>query len=315
MASITLRHFWALLGMPKTPTERARNWCFTLNNYTDEDKEKIAHPWEWLKYVAYSHEVGEQEGTPHLQGFICCWEKCSLVKVKRMVPRAHLEPMAGSLLHNDSYCSKQDKLIEIGERPMQGRRSDIIGFKRKIDAGETPVQIAEEEPHFGAYVKYHAGLEKYAHHVQGKRIKSDRTMPKVYIRYGESGTGKTKWLDDTFGTTGWARMPNPTGNWWITPTVSSADTVLIDDVGPSKIPKVEEFLEWTDRYPLEFNAKGGFLWWKPKNIVFTSNYSYKQWWPKISDEHLAAVERRLFRVEIVYKDRTEVEFARENGSI
>lgn len=100
-------------------------------------------------------------------------------------------------------------------------------------------------------------------------------------------------------------MPNPTGSWWITPTVSAADTVLIDDVGPTKIPKVEEFLEWTDRYPVEFNSKGGHLWWKPKNIVITSNCSWRQWWPKLTTVHEAAIERRITRVDLVYKDMPE----------
>lgn len=286
---------------------KARNWCFTLNNYTEEDAQRIARPYEWVKYVAYSREVAPTTGTPHFQGFLCCWEPQRLSAIKLYLPRAHLEVMHGRLIDNDRYCTKQgtQELIELGERPMQGMRSDLIGFKRRIDRGEEPVQIAEDEPHFGAYVKYHTGMEKYAHHVRAKKIRFDREMPRVYIRIGDSGSGKTKWLDDEFGKGNWARMPNPTSSYWITPTVSRADTVLVDDVGPAKVPKVEEFLEWTDRYPIEFNSKGGHLWWKPKNIVFTSNIHWISWWPKLTDAHKAAVERRIHAVALVYKDEPE----------
>lgn len=56
-----------------------RNWCFTLNNYTDEevlcipdhiDQEFGAeHKPNALTYLAVSEEVGRR-GTPHLQGFL-----------------------------------------------------------------------------------------------------------------------------------------------------------------------------------------------------------------------------------------------------
>lgn len=285
---------------PENPS--SRNWVFTINNPEENDEARLAKPYEWVKYAAYAHEVGEQ-GTPHLQGYLCSWEPVKMAKIKQYLPRAHLEVMYGRLQDNDAYCSKQNELVEIGERPMQGRRSDIIGFKRKIDLGEQPVEIAEEEPHFNAYVKYHAGLEKYSHHVRGKKMRCDREKPKVYIRVGDSGSGKTRWLDDEFGPGNWARMPNPTSSWFITPTVSHSSTVLVDDVGPQKVPKVEEFLEWTDRYPIEFNAKGGHLWWKPKNIVFTSNVGWSEWWPKLTDAHREAIGRRIFRIDLVFKDR------------
>lgn len=282
---------------------RSRGWVFTLNNYTADDEGRIARPYEWVKYIAYSKEVAPTTGTPHLQGFLVSWEKTSMRRVAQYLPRAHLEVMHGRLIDSVNYCTKRDtqELIEFGERPMQGMRSDLIGFKRKIDAGMDPVEVGMEEPHFGTYVKYHAGMEKYAHAVRGVSIKMDRTMPKVYIRIGDSGSGKTRWLDDEFGAGNWARMPNATSSYWITPTVSRADTVLVDDVGPAKVPKVEEFLEWTDRYPIEFNSKGGHLWWKPKNIVFTSNVHWISWWPKLTDAHKAAVERRIHAVALVFK--------------
>lgn len=59
---------------------QSTNWVFTLNNYTDDEVIKIGglifdeKPWDHnsskVRAVAYAHEVGEKEGTPHLQGFL-----------------------------------------------------------------------------------------------------------------------------------------------------------------------------------------------------------------------------------------------------
>lgn len=293
---------------------RSRFWVFTLNNYErEEDGEQVDDqvvlrqicPRD-VRYIIWGREVGEQ-GTPHLQGFVATYGQVQMTWLKtRGFGRAHLEIVNGPLHSAIEYCKKQGDFEEFGEFVTQGARTDIGDFKRRIEDLEPPAEIGEEPEHFFTYVRYHAGLEKYAHHVHGKRVRTDRTMPKVYIRIGDSGSGKTKWLDNEFGLGGWARMPNPTSSWWIIPTVSRASTVLIDDVGPSKVPKIEEFLEWTDRYPLEFNSKGGFLWWKPQNIVFTSNVHYLSWWKDLADHHKAAVERRIYRIDLVYKDQEEI---------
>jgi len=217
-----------------------------------------------------------------------------------------MEAMLGSFRANAGYCSKEATLTEFGTKPEEnGVKTSLLGFKRKIDAGERVTTIAEEETMFPIYTQYKNGLEAYEHHITGKRVRLDRTMPKVYIRIGDSGSGKTRWLDEQFGLDGWARMPNPTSSWWITRTVANSRVVLIDDVGPAKVPKVEEFLEWTDRYPVEFNTKGSFLWWKPEVIVITSNCMPTEWWPNMMESHKDAVMRRIYQIVAVFKGRPE----------
>lgn len=47
-----------------------RAWCFTLNNFTEEEYDDVC---EWLesetKYAIVAVEFGEQNQNPHLQGY------------------------------------------------------------------------------------------------------------------------------------------------------------------------------------------------------------------------------------------------------
>jgi hypothetical protein len=298
-------------------TAKSRSWIGTLwlhmvHTCLEETMKNLTDTGR-IRFIAYGAEVCPNTGHLHYQMYLTMYDPCRMSTLIRYFGQGHhFNPMYGTLKHNETYCSKESTLIKLGDEPKQGERNDIIGFKRKLDMGEDPLVVAEEDLHFNSYVKYHAGMEKYSHHVRAKKIRLDREMPKVYIRVGDTGSGKTKWLDEQFGLDGWARMPNPTSSWWITPVVSRSDTVLIDDVSSEKVPKVVEFLEWTDRYPIEFNSKGSFLWWKPKNIVLTSNVPWTEWWPKISAAHKEAVERRIYCISLVYKDQP-VEHFYPNG--
>ena len=58
---------------------QSKYWCFTLNNYTDEDVDGV-DAWEY-DYVIFGKEVGDN-GTPHLQGYVECKTKKRLTWLK-----------------------------------------------------------------------------------------------------------------------------------------------------------------------------------------------------------------------------------------
>ena len=101
-------------------------------------------------------------------------------------------------------------------------------------------------------------------------------------------------------------MPDNTGKWF--DGCQHSDIVLFDDVEIDQIPPISQFLRLTDRYAIEVPVKGGFIWWKPKIIVFTSNLPWEQWWRTLNVEHKRAVQRRLFCVTRVFKDHEIIEY-------
>lgn len=283
--------------MPDQSTLKARNWTFTLNNYTPRDIERLAKPYDEVKYVAYSHEVAPTTGTPHLQGFVCMWEPCRLKFFEKYIPRGHMQVMHGRLLDNERYCSKSSELIEIGERPAQGRRTDLISVKRKLEEGVRPMELAEEENFFPHIAKYDKFFHKYAEHIRAKRLKADRDMPEVYIRIGDAGTGKTRWCDEHFGIGNWVFAPDNKGQWF--DGCDNSDVVVFDDVEAGQIPPLSLWKRLTDRYPMQVPIKGGFITWKPRAIIFTSNYPPSEWWPNLSEFDKNAIERRATEITVV----------------
>jgi len=92
--------------------KRSRGWCFTLNNYTEEEFKKMSdgdHIKNLEKWII-GKEVGES-GTKHLQGYYYFKNARALKKMKEIDARAHWETAKGSPKQNLDYCSKDGDYI------------------------------------------------------------------------------------------------------------------------------------------------------------------------------------------------------------
>lgn len=91
----------------------AIRWCFTLNNWTEEELSSIVPicKTECSKYII-GKEVGE-EGTPHLQGFLKFKNK-KRPKGLFNTNRIHWEKAKGTDKQNFDYCSKEGNFFFLG---------------------------------------------------------------------------------------------------------------------------------------------------------------------------------------------------------
>lgn len=103
----------------------AKAWCFTLNNYSENERGALVQRFSDLDdkyYFIVGCEIGAQ-GTPHLQGYI---EK----KVGRFRPlpcfevlrdgknAMHFERAKGNRKQNYNYCSKDGDFITNIDKPV-----------------------------------------------------------------------------------------------------------------------------------------------------------------------------------------------------
>jgi hypothetical protein len=116
---------------------RVKNWCFTLNNYTQENLDRLSTPIDGISYLIFGREIGSS-GTPHLQGTVCFINRKRLTSVIAAIGQAHCTPTR-HLTQSIEYCRKDGQVTEWGECPVEkeDKRSDLEEFKQSIQEGVT----------------------------------------------------------------------------------------------------------------------------------------------------------------------------------
>lgn len=127
----------------------ARNWRFTLNNYTeDEIKQlKLEVPKVCSKFVI-GYEIGKKNGTPHLQGYI------ELIKKKRPFALGWSRRISWRLATkgwyaNNNYCSKDHNIMMHSKDYVNGKL--IVPIKTIDDSvlydwEKEIIEIIKKEP-------------------------------------------------------------------------------------------------------------------------------------------------------------------------
>ncbi len=130
-------------GNTKTPSNSrispSIKWCFTLNNYTDEEYGAMVPCFRGLaKKFIIGDEIGDL-GTPHLQGYVEFSKKLRPLSLK-LSNRIHWEKARGNSDENYQYCSKENvKICEGWPRPIK-IITELRPFQKDI------VKLVEEEP-------------------------------------------------------------------------------------------------------------------------------------------------------------------------
>lgn len=144
------------------PNVQSTRWCFTINNPTDDDRDRVVTLFEnrdQVKYGVVGRETGEN-GTPHLQCFVLFERNWRFNRLRNALPRAHVEVARGLSRQAAEYCKKDGDFDEYGELPdNQGQRNDLTelfqwGDDFTAEHGRPPSspEIARAFPN--AYLKY-----------------------------------------------------------------------------------------------------------------------------------------------------------------
>lgn len=168
----------------------SKRWCFTMNNYTDEEYSTIVRLCkEFCSLAICAKEVGKG-GTPHLQGYLeflvkrrprsvfqmalqgaqtCAeyWKGSCYEEAKKLPMAIHWEKAKGTREDNLGYCSKDDKnpfvlgctIPKIKEEVKILKEKDLYDWQKDL------VTIFKNKPHERKiywYWSYKGGIGKTA---------------------------------------------------------------------------------------------------------------------------------------------------------
>lgn len=260
-----------------------RNFCFTLNNYTDDDEKKISEE-KCFSYMIYGREVGEN-GTKHLQGYAELHKRTRLNALKKVLPRAHIEARRGTQEQAITYCKKDGDIVEIGTPKEQGKRNDIVGVMECVRKKRKLKEIYEEHPLPCA--KFYKFIDKYKLLCDMEDKKFEKLEVIVYV--GTAGAGKTRKayeLDPNL-----FELADYTSTIWFD-GYDGQETLLLNDFNGGI--KFTYLLRLLDGYKFCIPIKGGFTWKKWKRVIITSNYEPSTWYSTVCD--YSALERRITEI-------------------
>lgn len=259
----------------------AKNYCFTLNNFTDADTTSISDFFPRLAtYVIFGREVGES-GTPHLQGYIQFTEKKRLTALKKLLPTAHWEVARGTPEENKTYCSKDGHVTEHGSMVSQGQRSDLQSLVALIDTGASRKRIADEMPEM--VIKYSRGIAT----LQAWRLQKRDFKTEVHWFYGPTGCGKSH----TAAGLAPEAYYKPAGDKWWNDYCGESD-VIIEDMRKD-FCTFSEMLRLFDKYPMYVETKGGTMPFVSRRIYVTTPKDPEAFWEGRTEEDLQQLLRRI----------------------
>lgn len=278
------------------------SWVFTINNYTEDDLDRLEAIKPLATTLFASKERGAQNGTPHIQGFVTFKKPKRHTGLSKLLPRAWLKPAAGGKVSNRRYIIEgintdgtpkehSEPFIEQDAGP-RGTRSDLSAL---LETGRTRGIKRAAEEHPEAYAKYHRGLKAYLSAISRGRTEP----PAVYWLHGPTGIGKTRFAYDRVEDPEMVLNAINAPKWWdgLDPFIHS--WVVLDEFDKHEYDR-RQLLMVLDRYALRTQTKGDTVNFNVPNIVITSSIHPNLIFPP---DVYSQVRRRL--TNIGYKESLE----------
>lgn len=287
------------------------SWCFTINNYTENDKRLLD---EWrdqkkspAKYVLYAPEVCPTTGTPHYQGYVYFYNSRTLSAVSKYLKRASLRACKGSVDHNYAYIHGpfddgkgktkpiNPDCVEHGEKPQQGKRTDINEVCALVQSGANMREIIPQATSYQSIRMAEISLKYFE--------KPRETRTEMYWFYGPTGTGKTysaaELCEDPY-------ICMETSKWW--EGYDGQEDVIIDDYRRD-FCKFHELLRLFDYLPYRVECKGGSRQFRAKRVFITTPYDIDRTWEGRTAEDIKQLKRRcVYEIPFLSLDQKPLDY-------
>jgi len=175
------------MAIYKTRSFVVTNWAMNATAVFEANKTQI-------RFIAFGKETCPTTLKEHEQVYLYFFNQKtignrSLANIGALFGGgAHVEPMRGSFMQNEAYCSKEGTLIKLGDEPKQGARGDIDETAAMILHGDmTSDEVCELNPAF--FHQYGRTMDRIQMIALRKRFRTEMTEAIWY--WGKTGVGKS----------------------------------------------------------------------------------------------------------------------------
>lgn len=300
---------------------RSRKYQVTFNNPDDHGvtHETIKNSMKELNclYYCMADEIGEKEQTPHIHLYFCCENAVYFSRVKNLFPSAHIESCKGTSKDNRDYIRKEgrhaDKSItslpdtfeEYGELP-----NDTITKNETVSAdvlnmiknGCDNPQIIEAYPSYLTRINH---LDAARNLFIEEKFKKNKRAVEVFYIFGDTGTGKTSYVMDTYGYENVYKVTNYSHPF---DGYSGQDVLLLDEYHSNLT--ISDLLQYLDIYPCQLPARYSNRWACYSKVFIVSNIDLNKQYPNIQKEDKKTFNALIRRIKKVtkYEKNTDLPF-------
>lgn len=269
-----------------------------------------------LEYACISMEIGVKEQTPHIHMFVYYKNPKAWDTMRNLVPNGNWDCCRGTCKQNREYVFKLGKWIdtEKGTTPLEGMQKEYGELPTEsacskpeleflynlIKQGYSDAEIIEEYPEYMFDLSH---IQRCRLIVRQEEYKDKWRDLEVTFIYGKTGTGKSRYVMETFGYKNVFRVTDYVHSW---DTYEGQDVVLFEEFNSSI--RIQDMLNYLDGYPLKLPARYSDKQACFTKVFITTNTPLFEQYANIRDEHREtwnAFLRRIHKV-IWYKSETEI---------
>jgi len=303
------------LPMPRNPS--SRRYLLTLNNpethgYTHDCVRNLLGEFPGCIYWCMCDEIGEQ-GTPHTHVYVVFRNSVMFETLQKKFYGGHIDPASGNNQQNRDYVRKTGKwqedakhetnlpetFEEWGELPPDRTRQETQAERimQMVRDRKSNAEILAEMP--SAYNKLHH-IEKARQTILEEQFKDTRRTLEVTYIWGETGTGKTRSVMDTYG---YSNVFQVTDYQHPFDSYKGQDIILFEEFRSSL--RIDDMLKYLDCYPCELPCRYGNKVACYTKVFFCSNIPFEAQYPNVQINEpatWAAFKRRIPTVIHMEKD-------------
>lgn len=260
---------------------KAKRWVFTLNHWTQADVDRLTQLFEAgqaLQYLVFQSEVGHEEHTPHLQGFLILKSPKRLSWMRNNVSdRAHFEVARGTNQQCKEYCTKDDTFSgDVRKELGEFQQAEAPKAKERLALAAEELDLVKEgykrPREISTYALLQAGFIQAYKELTTDILGPYRDSLKIITMVGRPGTGKSFAIHQFWPDAGRCIFGN-NGVWFQNPT---AKTMVFEEYNGQI--QLQRMLQYLDPYPMALEVKGRMAPAMYDTVVITSNTRPDSWY-------------------------------------